>query len=89
MHVDVYQSTNVPGPYLLVRRDSGRVSAPDAVRAGFVPGRLVKRLRIISTDLIVGLNTPEAIVAILRDKYYVAQDPIDFDQITGQRLPRP
>jgi hypothetical protein len=32
------------------------------------------------------LNTPEAIVAILRDKYYVAQDPIDFDHVVGLRL---
>jgi hypothetical protein len=86
MHVDVYQSTKAPGPYLLVRRDAGRISAPEAIRAGFVPGRLVKRLRIISTDSIVGLNTPEAIVAILRDKYYVAQAPIDFDHLIGLRL---
>jgi hypothetical protein len=86
MHVDVYQSTKAPGPYLLVRRDAGRISAPEAIRAGFVPGRLVKRLRIISTDSIAGLNTPEAIVAILRDKYYVAQDPIDFDHLVGLRL---
>lgn len=86
MHVDVYQSTKAPGPYLLVRRDAGRMSAPESIRAGFVPGRLVKRLRILSTDLIVGLNAPDAIVAILRDKYYVAPDPIDFDHIAGQRL---
>jgi uncharacterized protein YcgL (UPF0745 family) len=86
MHVDVYQSTKSPGPYLLVRRDAGRISAPEAIRAGFVPGRLVKQLRIISTDSIAGLNAPEAIVAILRDKYYVAQDPIDFDHLVGLRL---
>ena len=84
MHVDVYQSTKVPGPYLLVRRDAGRISAPEAVRAGFVPGRLVRQLRIISTDLIVGLNAPEAIDAILRDNYYVAQDPINFDHRVRQ-----
>jgi hypothetical protein len=46
----------------------------------------VKQLRIISTDSIAGLNAPEAIVAILRDKYYVAQDPIDFDHLVGLRL---
>ena len=74
-----------PGPSRLVRRDAGRVSAPEAIRAGFVPGRLVKRLRIMSTDLIVGLNAPEAIDAILRDKYYVAQDPIDFDHLVRRR----
>jgi hypothetical protein len=87
MHVDVYQSTKTPGPYLLVRRDAGRVTAPDSVRVNFVPGRLVKRLRIISTDVIAGLNVGDAIDAIIRDKYYVAQAGIDLDRIAGRRLP--
>jgi len=86
MQVDVYQSTNSPGPYLLVRRDTGRVTAPDSVRANFVPGRLVKRLRIISTDVIAGLNVGEAIDAIIRDKYYVTQAGIDLDRVAGRRL---
>jgi uncharacterized protein YcgL (UPF0745 family) len=88
MHVDVYESTKTPGPYLLVRRDAGRMAAPLDVRAGFVPGQLVTRLRMISTDMIAGLNVVEAIAAIHRHKYYVAQGPVDFDRIVGQRLPR-
>jgi uncharacterized protein YcgL (UPF0745 family) len=87
MQVDIYQSTNAPGPYLLVRRDAGRVTAPDTVRANFVPGRLVRRLRIISTDVIAGFDVGEAIDAIIRDKYYVAQAGIDFDRVAGRRLP--
>jgi uncharacterized protein YcgL (UPF0745 family) len=87
MQVDIYQSTNAPGPYLLVRRDAGRVTAPDSVRANFVPGRLVKRLRMISTDAIAGLNVAEAIDAIIRHKYYVAQAGINFDRVAGRRLP--
>ena len=87
MHVDVYESTRTPGPYLLVRRGAGRMAAPDTVRAGFVPGQLVTQLRMISTDKVVGLNVVEAIAAIHRDKYYVAQGPIDFNCVVGQRLP--
>jgi hypothetical protein len=87
MHVDVYESTTTPGPYLLVQRGGGRMAAPERVRAGFVPGRLVTRLRMISTDAIVGLDVVEAIAAIHRNKYYVAQGPIEFDVVHGQRLP--
>jgi len=86
MHVDVYQSTSAPGPYLLVRRDTGRMSAPDDVRANFVPGRLVKQLRIITTDEIVGLKVPEALEAIRQKKFYVAPEPVDFDRVVGKRL---
>ena len=88
MHIDVYESTTTPGPYLLVQRNAGRMAAPDEVRAGFIPGHLVKRLRMISTDAIVGLNVGEAIAAIHRDQYYVASGPIDFSQVIGQRLAR-
>jgi hypothetical protein len=62
------------------------MAAPDSIRAGFVPGQLVTRVRIISTDSVVGLNVVEAIAAIHRDKYYVAQGPIDFANVVGQRL---
>jgi len=88
MHVDVYESTKTPGPYLLVSRGTGRMAAPVDVRAGFVPGQLVVRVRMISTDAVAGLNVPEAIAAIHRDKYYVAHGPIDFHRIVGQRLLR-
>jgi uncharacterized protein YcgL (UPF0745 family) len=86
LHVDVYESTKNPGPYLLVRRGAGRMAAPDSIRAGFVPGQLVTRVRIISTDSVVGLNVVEALAAIQRDKYYVAQGPVDFANVVGQRL---
>jgi len=85
MDVDVYESTKTRGPYLIVQRDRGRIAAPGDVRARFVPGQLVMRLRMIATDTIVGLNVVEAIAAILRDRYYVAQGPIDFGQIVGQQ----
>ncbi len=88
MHVDVYESTQTPGPYLLVLRGTGRMAAPDAVRASFVPGHLVQQLRMISTDVIAGLDVAAAITAIHRDKYFVAAGPIEFGQISGQRLPR-
>ena len=88
MHVDVYESTTSPGPFLLVRRGTGRMAAPVEVRAAFVPGRLVTRVRIISTDTLVGLNVVEAIAAIQRDRSYVAQGPINFHRIVGQRLLR-
>lgn len=87
MDVDIYESTQTRGPYLLVRRDAGRMAAPADVRARFVPGQLVTRLRILSTDKILGLNVVEAVAAIHRDKYFVAQGPIDFGRIIGQRRP--
>ncbi len=88
MHLDVYESTTIKGPYLLVKRDAGRIEAPASVRAGFVPGQLVKQPRLISTDSIAGLNVGEAIAAIHRDHYYVAAGPIDFSHVIGLRLER-
>lgn len=88
MHIDVYRSTRAPGPYLLVRRGTGRVAAPEAVRSEFVPGELVKQLRMISTDSIAGLDSAAAITAIQQERYYVAPGPVDFERVTGQRLPR-
>jgi hypothetical protein len=64
------------------------MAAPVDVRADFVPGQLVVRVRIISTDAVAGLNVVDALAAIQREKYYVASGPVDFHRIVGQRLLR-